>query len=192
MGEKILLASCSPRRRELMALITDAFAVCSPDFDESSIRKKNPEKLAQLLSGHKAKSISCKSETLVIAADTVVAAPDGSIFGKPRDAHEASAMLHALSGKKHRVITGVTLLDGKYEDTFCVVTDVYFRLLEETEIAAYISSGEPFDKAGGYGIQGKAALFVERIDGDYFNVVGFPVSSVYLAVQKWKAQAEQR
>ena len=169
-----------------MSLITDAFTVCSPDFDESSIRERDPEKLVQLLSCRKAKSVSCGADMLIIAADTIVTAPDGSIFGKPKNAREASEMLHALSGKKHCVVTGVTLWDGEYEDTFRVVTDVYFRVLNDAEIAAYISSGEPFDKAGGYGIQGKAALFVERIDGDYFNVVGFPVASVYLAVQRWK------
>lgn len=191
MAAKILLASCSPRRRELMRLITDSFSVCSPDFDESRITQQDPEKLAYLLSHFKAKSVSCDADTLVIAADTVVVAPDGGIFGKPGDSQEAEEMLRALSGRRHRVITGVTLLSKNHEESFTVCTDVYFRELEAEEIKAYVSSGEPFDKAGGYGIQGKAALFVQRIDGDYFNVVGFPVCSVYAAVKRWSRSLEQ-
>ncbi len=186
MSEKVVLASRSPRRRELLSLILDEFAVISSDFDESSITEQDPEKLVKQLSCCKARSVFSGDADLVIGADTVVVSPEGTVFGIPKDRQAALDMLSALSGRKHQVMTGVTLIAQGYEDSFCVKTEVFFRALEQAEKIAYIESGEPFDKAGGYGIQGKAAVFTEKIEGDYFNVVGLPVSAVYMAIKKWK------
>lgn len=136
------------------------------------------------LSFCKASAVSGRKEQLIIGADTVVVSPQNRVFGIPPDESAAYDMLQTLSGKKHRVMTGVTLLYQGEALTFCSKTDVYFRSLEEEEIWDYIRSGEPFDKAGGYGIQGKAAIFVKKIDGDFYNVMGLPVTDLYLAVQQ--------
>lgn len=186
METRYILASRSPRRKELLSLILDDFEVISSDFDESSITISDPEELVKRLSHGKAISVAKEHDGIVIGADTVVVSPNGVVFGIPADREEALEMLSALSGDKHQVMTGVTLLDGEYQDCFCVKTDVYFRSLDQAEILSYLETGEPFDKAGGYGIQGKASLFVEKIEGDYFNVVGLPVTATYLSIKKWK------
>jgi len=186
MSTRYILASRSPRRKELLSLIVDSFEVITSDFDESRITAPDPEQLVKRLSGCKAKAVAEAQDGLVIGADTVVVSPEGRVFGIPQDREEAKRMLSLLSGRRHQVMTGVTLIDGVYEDCFCVKTDVFFRSIEPEEIDAYIETGEPFDKAGGYGIQGKASVFVEKVEGDYFNVVGLPVSAVYLAIKKWK------
>ena len=163
---KVVLASRSPRRKQLLSLILESFEVRESHFDESTVIEEEPKKLVKQLSYQKAKSIVETDTALIIGADTVVVSPDGEIFGIPSDKEEALDMLRRLSGNRHQVITGVTLLCGSYRDTFCVKTDVYFRSLENEEIEEYVNSGEPFDKAGGYGIQGKAAIFVKKIEGD--------------------------
>lgn len=180
---KLVLASRSPRRRELLSLITDQFEVVASHFDESSITESDPEALVKSLSYHKAAAVQASESTVVIGADTVVVSPEGEIFGIPAGEEEAGRMLRVLSGKTHCVMTGVTLLGGGQRITFCETTRVTFRPLGEEELRRYICSGEPFDKAGGYGIQGKAALFVTGIEGDFYNVVGLPVARLFLALQ---------
>lgn len=182
---EVLLASKSPRRRQLLSLVFEEFQSVTSDFDESTVTENNPEELVKHLSLCKASAVSGRKEQLVIGADTVVVSPENKVFGIPSDESAAYGMLRALSGKKHQVMTGVTLLYQGATLTFCSKTDVYFRPLTEEEIWDYIHSGEPFDKAGGYGIQGKAAIFVKKIDGDFYNVMGLPVTDLYMAVQQF-------
>lgn len=178
MKEKIILASASPRRRELMGLITDEFEIITADVDETIEEGTLPENAVMQLSLKKAKAVSEKHKgRTVIGADTVVVC-DGKILGKPENRENAYEMLRMLSGRTHCVLTGVTITDGEKTDTFFVLSDVTFFEMTDEEILSYISSGEPDDKAGAYAIQGKGSLFVEKINGDYFNIVGFPVSAV--------------
>lgn len=178
MKEKIILASASPRRRELISLITDDFEIHTADVDETIEEGTSPENAVMLLSLKKAKAVSeLFCGRTVIGADTIVVY-DGVILGKPESRENAKEMLRALSGRTHQVLTGVTITDGEKTDTFFVSSDVTFFELTEEEISAYAESGEPDDKAGAYAIQGKGSLFVEKINGDYFNIVGFPVSEV--------------
>ena len=178
MKEKIILASASPRRRELISLITTDFEIHTADVDETIEKGTSPEDAVMLLSLKKAKAVSeLFYGRTVIGADTVVVC-DGKILGKPENRENAKEMLRMLSGRTHQVLTGVTITDGEKTDTFFVSSDVAFLNLTEDEISSYVQSGEPDDKAGAYAIQGKGSLFVEKINGDYFNIVGFPVSEV--------------
>ncbi len=178
MKEKIILASASPRRRELISLITDDFEIHTADVDETIEKGTSPEDAVMLLSLKKAKAVSdLFNGRIVIGADTVVVC-DAKILGKPQNRENAKEMLRSLSGRTHQVLTGVTITDGKKTDTFFVSSDVTFLSLTEDEICSYVDSGETDDKAGAYAIQGKGSLFVEKINGDYFNIVGFPVSEV--------------
>ena len=173
----IILASTSPRRRELLGQMgIGAFSIVSPEVDEHVPGHPAPAALVEELSARKAGAVAEKSggDGLVIAADTVVAL-DGAVLGKPRDEEGAFAMLSALSGREHRVYTGVTVRQGERVLTAHEETAVRFRPLAPEEIRAYIATGEPMDKAGAYGIQGLGALLVEGIVGDYFNVMGLPV-----------------
>lgn len=170
----IILASGSPRRRELLEQIHLPFEVLSPDVDESA-DPMPPQALVQLLSQRKAAAVAQRRpEAIVIAADTVVALED-EILGKPRDAADAARMLGQLSGREHSVYTGFTVRKGARSVTCAEQTVVTFRPLLPEEIERYIASGEPMGKAGAYGVQGLGRLFVERLDGDYYNVVGLPV-----------------
>lgn len=169
----IILASQSPRRRELLGLFGFPFAVKVADIDETMGTGTPQEEVAQV-SRRKAEAIERSPEDVVIAADTIVVCCD-YILGKPCDEQDAFDMLSMLSGRMHQVMTGVTVLYGEKSYTCTEVTDVFFRNLTKQEIHRYIQSGEPMDKAGAYGIQGGAALFVQKILGDYFNVVGLPV-----------------
>ncbi len=172
----IILASKSPRRRELMKYITEDFICKSAEVDESLPEGISPDDAVLYLS--KIKALPFKSETdTVIGADTVVAI-DGEILGKPGNADGAREMLKKLSGREHSVFTGVCILFPDREESFFVETRVKFFELTDSEIERYIETGEPFDKAGAYGIQGYGSLLVEEIHGDYFNVVGLPVSKL--------------
>lgn len=175
---KLILASGSPRRRELLETMgLREFTVVKPDFDEDAVTAPSPAALVETLSAGKARAAAQAvgdADALILAADTVVAL-DGEILGKPADEAEACRMLRALSGREHAVYTGFTLLQGASMLTGHEETIVRFRTLSEEEITAYVSTGEPMDKAGSYGIQGLASLFVEGIRGDYFNVMGLPV-----------------
>ncbi len=184
MMKEYVLASASPRRRELLEQIGMDFDIVVSDADESGADKTLPvgmyvQELAMLKGAAAAKFLRerGRKKAIVISADTVVAA-DGKILGKPKDEEEAFAMLSALSGREHEVYTGICvmrLLDG-FSVADSVKTSVWFNELSEDKIRRYIKSGEPMDKAGAYGIQGKGAVLVKQIDGDYFNVVGLPLS----------------
>lgn len=173
----IILASNSPRRRELLEQVgITGFQVISPDVDERVEPGLSPAGMVEELSLRKARAAADKTgpDGLIIAADTVVAL-DGAVLGKPRDEADAFAMLSALSGREHRVYTGVSVLRGDRAVTEHEETAVCFRELAPVEIWGYIATGEPMDKAGAYGIQGVGALLVRGIRGDYCNVVGLPV-----------------
>ncbi len=174
-GFDVILASASPRRKELLGLICKSFRIIPSDCDETLPGNIAPEDTAAYLSKVKCESIAAVYESsLVIGCDTVVVC--GEVMGKPEDAEDAKRMLGALSGRDHKVITGVTLSYKGESVTFDEVTKVRFLKLDDRDIELYIESKEPFDKAGAYGIQGLGAMLVERIDGDFFNVVGLPVS----------------
>ncbi|MDE5985018.1 MAG: Maf family protein, partial [Eubacterium sp.] len=172
----IILASKSPRRKELLSLITEDFVIKTADVDENLPKDITPNKAVEYLSKIKAEPFNNGSDT-IIGADTVVAI-DGIILGKPKNRNDAFRMLKMLSGKYHSVFTGVTVIKPNDSITYSVETKVKFFDLTDDEINNYINTDEPYDKAGSYGIQGKGALLVEKIDGDYFNVVGLPISTL--------------
>lgn len=173
---KIVLASQSPRRKELLGRMGLEFVTQASKIDESAFDGLEARELVATLSREKAQWITRQldGETLVIGADTVVVR-DGAALGKPKDAEDAVAMLLSLSGRDHQVCTGVTVCRGDRVLTQVEETQVTFRDLTETEVRQYVSTGEPMDKAGAYGIQGLGGLLVEGIRGDYSNVVGLPV-----------------
>lgn len=173
------LASKSPRRQEILAGLKIPFALIDSPYEEkfSDVCDLVPEQQAIKLAGLKAfHASSALRSGIVIGADTIVVQGD-AILGKPKDRKEAAEMLHSLSGRRHRVITGLAAVDAENLRTVsCAeVTHVFFRELSKKDVDRYLNTDEPYDKAGAYGIQGHAALFVEKIDGCYFNVVGFPV-----------------
>ena len=170
----LILASQSPRRRELMGLFHIPFTVRVADIDEAMDAGKPAIDEVARVSRLKAEAVCRGPEDVVIAADTIVVC-QGKVLGKPRDPEDAVAMLTMLSGRDHQVMTGMTVLRGRRAISHTEVTDIHFRPLSETEIRAYVASGEPMDKAGSYGIQGGAALFCDKMSGDYYNVVGLPV-----------------
>ena len=175
----LILASASPRRRELMGLITPEFIVETSDVDESGITAATPALLAQELATAKCRAVAAHHpREVVIGCDTVVDL-DGAVLGKPADREEARAMIRALSGREHLVHTGVCIRQGDRADTFAETTRVEFYPLSDEEIEAYISTPEPYDKAGAYAVQGGAARYVKQLVGCYFNVMGLPVSAVY-------------
>lgn len=171
----IVLASGSPRRKELLGTLGLEFSVVPANDEEIAPEGAGPAETVMVLSRAKAAEVA-KSypESLVIAADTVVWAED-RILGKPKSEAEAKAMLHMLSDNTHEVYTGVTLMLGDKEVVGAECTKVFFRRLTDAEIDRYVATGEPMDKAGAYGIQGRAALMVKRLEGDYFNVMGLPL-----------------
>jgi len=170
----LILASQSPRRKELLGLFHIPFSVCVADVDEVMDPRLPPEQEVARVSFLKADAISRDTDDVVIAADTIVVC-SGQVLGKPRDTEDAFRMLRLLSGRDHQVMTGMTVLRGNRCITTTEITDIHFRELSDSEILRYIRSGEPMDKAGSYGIQGGAALFAEKLSGDYYNVMGLPV-----------------
>ena len=170
----LILASQSPRRRELLGLFGIPFAVKVADIDETMDPAKAPFDEVARVSRSKALAIPREETDVVIAADTIVVV-EGRVLGKPRDEADAFRMLRLLSGRDHQVMTGVCVLCGKEERVFTEVTDLHFRDLTDAEIRRYIATGDPMDKAGSYGIQNGAALFCEKMNGDYYNVMGLPV-----------------
>ncbi|MBQ8747014.1 MAG: septum formation inhibitor Maf [Clostridia bacterium] len=175
----LILASASPRRHELLTAAGIPHTVLTADTDESLPDGILPHEAVEMLSLKKAQAVLpiAPDDAIILAADTVVAL-DGGILGKPQDEADAKHMLESLSGREHHVYTGVTVTDGKTTVTTHARTTVRMRTLTDAEIDAYIATGEPMDKAGAYGIQGRASLFVTGIEGDYANVVGLPVSLV--------------
>ena len=171
---QLILASGSPRRKELLSLFGLPFVIRAADIDETMDQNKAPFDEVARVSRLKALAVPREEEDIVIAADTIVVL-GGTVLGKPHSREEAIKMLTALSGRDHQVMTGCTVIRGEKTKTFTEVTDLHFRPLREAEILCYVDSGEPMDKAGAYGIQGGAALFCEKIVGDYYNVMGLPV-----------------
>lgn len=182
LDRNIILASASPRRKKLLNQIGLEFEIIPADIEENEHRYDNPEHLVRELSYKKSKHIAQEySEYWVIGSDTTVAIGN-EILNKPEDEQHAFEMLKRLSGNTHSVFTGVSIIcnDIRKETTFSVETKVSFNELDENEISAYISTGSPMDKAGSYGIQDDlGSIFVKRIDGCYYNVVGFPISEFY-------------
>jgi septum formation protein len=170
----LILASQSPRRKELLGLFGIPFTVRVADIDETMDPSLSPAEAVARISSKKAHAIAATAEDVVIAADTIVVVED-RILGKPRTPQEAAQMLRLLSGRDHQVMTGVTVRFGQQEAVFTEITALHFRDLTDGEILRYVQTGEPMDKAGAYGIQGGAALFCEKISGDYYNVMGLPV-----------------
>lgn len=176
MSEKMILASASPRRRELLNLAGFEFEVITSSVDEVVDPSLPPYELVVSLARQKACDVAKKNTNrTVIGADTVVVL-DGKVLGKPKNEQDAVDMLKALSGKTHEVYTGVCVVKGSKSKDFYECTKVKFCELTDEQIKSYVATGEPMDKAGSYGIQGKGCVLVEGIEGDYFNVVGFPVS----------------
>lgn len=171
---EVILASQSPRRKELMGLFHIPFVIRISDADETMDPTLSAAEAVAQVSRRKAEAVTRGTDDVVIAADTIVVCA-GEILGKPKDEADASRMLHLLSGRDHQVMTGMTLLRGNKRLTHTEITDIHFRQLSDREIDAYIRTGEPMDKAGSYGIQGGAALFADRMHGDYYNVMGLPV-----------------
>ncbi len=171
---KVILASASPRRKELLKMLVEDFEVIPADIDESISADIMPIMVAENIAIKKSQAIK-RDDALIIACDTVVIIHD-KILGKPRDADEAFFMLKSLSGETHSVVTGVCLQYKGKPHSFSEMTTVRFFELSDDEISEYIKTGEPFDKAGAYGIQGRGGLLVKGIEGDFYNVVGLPVS----------------
>lgn len=181
----IVLASGSPRRRELLSMVgLSGFVVIPDDTAEDVPEGLSPEQAVCYIALQKAKNVSrsCGAEDVIIAADTLVYL-DGKPFGKPETPENAAEMLRALSGNRHTVYTGIALLKGGCCVTSTETTDVYFRVIPDQEILAYVSSGEPMDKAGAYAAQGRGAVFVERIEGDFFNVMGLPLCRLFVMLR---------
>ena len=189
--KRLILASASPRRRELLRQAGFTFEVVAPEVDETYPGGEDPAAFAERLALAKAAQIAqrftAKDDVVVLGADTVVVA-DGEVLGKPVSADDARAMLRKLSGIAHRVITGVALAapGAARRAVGHEVTRVFFRPLTEEEITAYVATGEPLDKAGAYAAQGQASRFVTRVEGCYFNVVGLPVALVDRLLREWE------
>jgi septum formation protein len=175
----LILASASPRRAELLRAAGIEFETLPVDIDETALPDETPEALVRRLAEEKARAASARRPgAVVLGADTVVVI-GGRILGKPRDEADAAAMLRMLSGREHQVLTGVAVTTSAVARSAVDVTIVQFATLTEEEIAGYVLSREPMDKAGAYAIQGLASRFVDRIEGSYSNVVGLPVALVY-------------
>lgn len=175
---KLILASKSPRRSEILKNAGFEFAVRVAEADESVPYGTNPEDAVVIIAARKAKAVERSEDEIVLGADTVVVL-DNKILGKPKSREDAYNMIKSLSGRVHSVFTGVCIMGNGKSMTFVEETKVEFLPLSDEEINEYIDTDEPYDKAGAYGIQGLASKFVRRIEGDYFNVVGLPISAVY-------------
>lgn len=193
----VVLASGSPRRRELLARLVPEFEVVVPDVDEAALAQEDPWGTAESLALAKAKRVAeSRRQHIVIGGDTVVAVAcdEGETrfaqLGKPADAAEARAMLRRLSGRSHLVITGVAVCTPHGSEVFSETSRVRFRELGDPEIDAYAASGEPMDKAGAYAIQGGAAAFVESVEGSFSNVVGLPVEALAERLERYAAMVD--
>ena len=173
----LILASASPRRQELLKLFGIPFVVRVADIDETMDLTRSPYDEVARVSRLKALAVPRNADDVVIAADTIVVC-EGKVLGKPKDEADAFATLRLLSGRDHQVMTGCTVLRGDKAESFTEVTDLHFRDLSDREIARYVATKEPMDKAGSYGIQGGAALFCTHMVGDYYNVMGLPVCAL--------------
>lgn len=185
--KKIILASTSPRRNELMKLLGIPFEVIASELDESSIKEKDPERLVQILAQEKAKAVSKGSKnSIVIGADTIVY-HKGKIIGKPKDKKHAAEILRSLSGQQHSIFTGFAIIDSDNDKSFVGVASakVTMKELNDAEINSYIATEEPMDKAGAYGIQGIGGLLVEKLNGHFYDVVGLPLTVLRKELKKF-------
>lgn len=182
----LILASASPRRKELLGLLGIPFVIRAADIDEKMDPGKAPFDEVARVSRMKALAVFRGAEDTVVAADTIVVC-GGRVLGKPHSTGEAKEMLRLLSGREHQVMTGCTVVRDNRIETFTEVTDLCFRDLSDQEIEAYVATGEPMDKAGAYGIQGGAALFCPGIRGDYYNVMGLPVCRLAGVLKRMEA-----
>ncbi len=184
---RIILASASPRRKEILKITGLDFDVCAGDYEEDLSLSLKPRQLARFISRKKAEAVAPKyKETIIIAADTFILFKD-RLLGKPGTGKDAVKMLSTLNGKIHSVITGFTVMDtgsGRIISR-SVETKVYFRKLTAEEIIAYVATGEPMDKAGAYAIQGLGAILIEKIDGDFFNVMGLPLCALTRSLKEF-------
>ena len=174
----LVLASASPRRAEILRQAGIPFTVRAAEIDETPAGDETPEHYVQRLAESKALAVAAAPEETILGADTTVVVA-GEMLGKPAGDDDARRMLALLSGRRHQVLTGIAIRRGTEMIRDVAVTHVWFADMNDAEIAAYVASGEPHDKAGAYAIQGLASKFIDRIDGCYFNVVGLPVSLVY-------------
>lgn len=182
--KEIILASASPRRKELMEDCMLPFTIIPATAEEFIDASLSLEEAIEQIALTKAASVAKDHpDSIVIGADTMVIL-SGKALGKPKNAEEAYAMLEALSGKTHTVVTGVAILEGQHQEVFHETTSVQFYELDKDLMEWYLSTNEPFDKAGGYGIQGYGKLLVSAIQGDYYNVMGLPISRVYRSLKK--------
>lgn len=182
---RIILASKSPRRKQLMDLLELPYEIIVADIDETINQDKDLRKEIERLSFLKAlKVYNDNKDAIVIGADTIVVVND-KVLGKPKDEKMAKEMLSQLQNNKHTVITGVSIISSKMSETFSNVSEVYFNPMSEEEILNYIKTKEPMDKAGAYAIQGIGAKFINRINGDYYSIMGFPISEIYNRIQKY-------
>ena len=183
-GVRVILASASPRRRELLAMIGITHEVCPAEIDESYFPGEPPIAHAERLAREKGAAVAaCYLDSVIIAADTIVVI-DGQVLGKPRDREEAARMLRQLSGRTHTVLTAVAAARGGRMESGVETVSVTFRALSDEDIASYVATGEPMDKAGSYGIQGYGATIVERIDGDYFAVMGLALGRMVRLLER--------
>ena len=183
----LILASASPRRQELLKVFGVPFTVRVADIDETMDLSRPAYEEVARVSRLKALAVERHPGDVVIAADTIVVC-EGKVLGKPRDQADAAATLRLLSGRDHQVMTGCTVVCGDKTESFTEVTDLHFRELSDQEIARYVASGEPMDKAGSYGIQGGAALFCTHMVGDYYNVMGLPLCALGLCLKRLAPQ----
>ncbi|WP_171005398.1 Maf family protein [Bacillus sp. E(2018)] len=183
--KRLILASASPRRYELLSLTLLPFETYPSTLEEKMDLSLTPSRLVESLAEQKAADIFTKKpDCVVLGADTIVSYQDKRL-GKPKNRMEAAEILRMLSGQTHEVYTGVCLIDQTKKVIFSEKTSVTFHTLDESTIAWYLNTGEPFDKAGSYGIQGSGSLLVDKIQGDYFNVVGLPISKVVRSLQEF-------
>lgn len=187
MQHKIILASQSPRRKQLLEMAEVNFEILIADVDETNPPGMAGELVPEFLARKKADAVRhLVSDAIVIAADTVVLL-DHHILGKPRDAANAMEILHQLSGRMHKVVTGVCIRKGELERSFSTTTEVYFRKLSSEQIAHYVTNYKPYDKAGAYAIQEWIGVTgIEKINGDYYNVMGLPIGEVMIALQEFE------
>lgn len=187
--KRIILASTSPRRREILTNVGIPYEIITSDYEEDMTQDLTPIKLAEVLAAGKAESVAKDiTDGIVIGADTFVVW-DGHKIGKPKSEDEARSMLRSLSGTEHAVITGLCMIDTSNGNRHLSTTEIKikFREITDEEIEWYIKTGEPMDKAGAYALQGKASIFIERIEGDYWALVGLPICTVSQVLKEWGA-----
>lgn len=185
----LILASKSPRRKEILTMLGFEFDCRPSETDETILPGTHPAEAVEILAERKAKAVVCETGDTVIGSDTVVALDD-VILGKPKDEEDAKNMLRALSNRTHTVHTGVCILQGEKKTVFSTASKVKFYPLSDSEIEEYIATKEPMDKAGAYGIQGKGLVNIEKIDGDFYSIMGLPAAKLTRELKKFGIEAK--